>query len=55
MKHTKPVNNEDEEKLPFSLSKKTVNEKKVKDHWQRIKTKIDAESSDNKDDKAGEK
>jgi hypothetical protein len=55
MKGTKPVNNEDEIKLPFSLSKKATDEKKIKDHWRRIKEKIDAVKSENKDDSAESK
>jgi hypothetical protein len=51
----KPVNNEDEIKLPFSLSKKATDEKKIKDHWRRIKEKIDAVKSENKDDSAESK
>jgi len=50
MKQKRPINNDPEEKLPFSLRKKAIDEKKINEHWQRIKNKIDAVSSENEDD-----
>lgn len=50
MKKAKPIKEQDEENLPFSFIKKEVDSEKIKQHWQKIKEKIESGLAGPKDE-----
>jgi len=49
MNRAKPIKEQEEENLPFSFSKKDVDAEKIKEHWQKIKNRIELDRADSKD------